>query len=120
LVHSIDKLNQRDTFLNLPDPSCYFIRVIDSCNAIGKKSISHFFINLTVNINEEFVNTLDWTHYMGWDGIDHYNIYRRITDQSSHSELIAKVFGNVNTYRDTGLCNFEYEYYVQAVDLSHL
>lgn len=117
-VNSIENNNQRDTFTNLPNPECYSISVIDSCDAQGKVSDSHCFINLSVSSPAEFVNQLDWTHYVGWTSIDYYNIFKRVKNQSIDFELIAKVDGTLNTYRDTGLCNLDYEYYVQAVNLN--
>jgi len=115
LVNSIDKLNRRDTFLNLPNPSCYSIKVIDSCDASGRESISHCFINLTIDNSVEFENILDWTHYVGWAAIKSYNIYRRVKNENTQFDIIANVAGDINKYRDTGLCNLDYEYYVQAI-----
>lgn len=85
------------------NPECYSNSVIDSCDAQGKVSDSHCFINLSVSSPEEFVNQLDWTHYVGWTSIDYYNIFKRVKNQSIDFELIAKVDGILNTYRDTGL-----------------
>ena len=120
LINSIDKLIRKDTFLNLPNPSCYIIKVLDSCDASGRESVSHCFINLTVNSSAEFVNQLDWTHYVGWNDIKSYNVYRRVKNESNHFDLIANVNGDVNSYRDTGLCNLDYEYYVQAIHPNEL
>lgn len=114
-VDNKNTLTAHDAFLAEPNAMCYQIRVVDSCDALGKISESHCFIQLDVTSIKEFENQLDWTHYIGWGSVKSYRIFRKIVSQPQDYQLLATVDGHIQTYTDTGLCNLDYEYYVQAI-----
>ena len=103
-----------DQFNNIPqNVLCYNINVQDICEIEGIPDIEHCFVLLSASSVRPYEIDLSWNHYVGWDSIQRYDIYRRIEDESAFS-LIGQTAGDVNSYIDYGLCDVNYEYYVVA------
>ncbi|MFY0643513.1 MAG: gliding motility-associated C-terminal domain-containing protein [Bacteroidia bacterium] len=114
-----NKHSWTNSFVSKPDSAlCYDLNIQDNCGLDGPKSRSHCFIYLSVSSTQNFNNQLDWTPYKGWNKVAQYHIFRRENSTNAYS-LIATVSGTVNSYIDEGLCDKEYEYYVQAENNSN-
>ena len=67
---------------------------------------------LNVSSLVPYQNELTWTPYIGWANVDEYNVFRK--DENDVFVRIGTVAGDVTNYTDLGLCDTDYEYYVQA------
>lgn len=123
LVYSSDKINvngfvESGTGINANSQSyCYDIQTTDRCGNISDRSISHCTIFLQANPSGWASNKLDWTPYIGWASVKQYNIYR--FEQGQIPVKIATVPGQELTYLDTGLCNLDYYYYIEAINAAN-
>lgn len=93
--------------------NCFNIQVEDYCDFVGSLSEEHCLIDLDVSSNVAYVNQLDWSPYIGWDSVMIYEIYRK--DDNDVFVKIGKVDGEMTSFLDSGLCDEDYEYYVQAL-----
>lgn len=110
----------RDTFatdLGTTNPSLgsftYNINTRDSCGKLPAYEKRHSTIYLTYsNDTCEKNYRLSWTHYVGWNSIEKYYIFRKVN--SNTFELIDSVNGNVNTYQSKFITGNSYEFFVRA------
>lgn len=97
---------------------CYVIRTKDKCNNLGPTTYPH--CTVLLQITDTAINDLilDWLPYEGWGtgGIRRYRIYR--SDAGGPFKLIDSVGSSQNSYRDKKLCNKNYCYYVEALDIT--
>lgn len=113
--------NRKDTTVtwnygNLTDNRrfCFAFRLEDTCNQLGKFSGSHCTIVLRDSVWEPFHIQLKWLAYDWWGtDLSHYEIFRK--DPGGNFVKITDVKGNRQIYIDSFLCDFTYEYYVEAV-----
>ncbi|MGB0850851.1 MAG: hypothetical protein ACPGTP_06365, partial [Bacteroidia bacterium] len=109
-----DSMHMEIEYVSEPNgANCFNLQVVDYCDFIGSSSDDHCLIDLGVSSPDPYVNQLDWTPYIGWDSVMSYEIYRR--DDSNVFLKIGRVDGEVTTFIDTGLCDEDYVYYVQAL-----
>ncbi len=103
-----------DSSLTTRTRACYSLSVSDKCGVEGPKSRVHCPVLLDVNSPQAEQVELNWTYYVGWDRVEHYEIYRR--EKDSAFKKIGQVFNTQRTYIDSaGLCNREYAYKIAAV-----
>lgn len=112
------KANWINEFTTKPDSVlCYDINILDECGMDGLKSVKHCFMYLHVQSLSPFSNTLNWTKYVGWQNVSAYRIFRRSSTLADF-DLIATVDADINEFTDKGLCDIDYEYFIQALDAS--
>jgi len=92
---------------------CYEVQHLDECEFTGKSLPMHCTILLEgENIGPGAVN-LHWSAYIGWNNIALYRLYR---SGSSGQELIATLNSSTLSYVDSGLCETDYCYFVEAFE----
>ena len=120
--HRLEKLTYTDKPEDLSSPFYYKLAAINPCNRVIVESNIASTMILTVN-NEDALNYLVWTPYMGWKGgVENYEVYRKTTENPS--ELIAVVSTTVTSYTDNvELNNLIYNvndakfcYYINAIE----
>ena len=116
----IDDININNVEINLGSepmiPQCYTLQVGDFCDLKGLTSIPHCFIKLQIFSSNPYENELLWSAYEGWARVSKYTIYRK--DNNDVFIKLNEVDGLTTSYVDKGLCDQNYEYYVQAEDLT--
>lgn len=98
----------------------YNINTRDSCGKLPAFERRHSTIFLTSQ-NDTCTKTylLTWSHYIGWDTIKKYYIFKKTN--SNPFELIDSVNGNTNTYQSEYTTGNNYMFYVRAIkDTSQL
>jgi gliding motility-associated-like protein len=112
-VNNVDQTTFETSLATAPVVSdCYTLQVGDYCDLLGMNSESHCFIVLNVSSTTSYQNDLVWTPYVGWTSVKEYSIFRK--NENDAFVKIATVAGDITTYSDLGLCDNDYEYYVQA------
>lgn len=116
----------RDTFaidLGTTDPEkgsyTYNINTRDSCGKLPAFEKRHSTIFLSTQ-NDTCTKTylLTWSHYIGWNKIKKYYIFKKTN--SNPFELIDSVNGNTNTYQSKYAAGNDYTFYVRAIKDSSL
>lgn len=120
--HRSEKLTYTDTPEDLSSPFYYRLAAINPCNKIILRSNIASTMVLTIH-NEDAVNYLEWTLYLGWKGgVEKYEVYRKTIENSY--ELIATVNTGDTSYADNvELNNLIYLvddatfcYYIKAIE----
>lgn len=92
----------------------YQVATEDVCRNISDKSQAHTTINLEAK-GVVLANQLKWNHYVGWDKVNRYQIYRQ-KPSSSLFDLIGQVDGGINEFYDSSaLCHMPSYYKVMAL-----
>jgi len=110
----------RDTFaidLGISNPNTgsytYNINTRDSCgkSPAFEKRHSTMFLSYT---NDTCAKTyrLSWSHYIGWNTIEKYYIFRKIN--TNPFELVDSVNGNINTYQSIFVSGNTYDFFIRA------
>jgi gliding motility-associated-like protein len=95
---------------------CYSIQTKDECENISYSSPTHCTMLLTTTALAASTIKLDWTPYVGYNTRE-YRIYRSGPDKNF--SYFATVAANKFTYNDSNLCDQQYCYYIEAVDLTN-
>lgn len=96
-------------------PEVYAIAPLDSCNNTGSASIMHHTIFLTYKLNACLGKVdLAWSPYVGFNGIDSYQIYVKKGNQPY--SLATTVSGATQTYTYTNMeSSANYCFFIRAV-----
>lgn len=94
--------------------NCFGLYHSNKCNENGKISVSHCPIILSVAKGDYFELNLSWSAYSGWNNLQNYTIYRAIN--GGNFEVLSMVDAYTLSYTDSGLCNNQYSYYVEATN----
>lgn len=92
---------------------CFDYRINDICGYTSNAGKKHCTVFLQITNNKPFVTELNWTPYIGWDKVDKYIVYRKTVDDPNYSK-ICEVESTIHTYKDSGVCNRIYTYYIEA------
>lgn len=91
---------------------CFNIEMIDKCG-FSHPGDTHCTVLLTVDRTKTEVTNLSWTHYVGWDSLINYTLYRGRPGQVLNP--FAVLSPNATAYIDSSVCSEEYEYAVKAM-----
>ena len=114
-----------DTFYqdNTNNPSLgslsYDIYTTDSCgnpSLLGLSKHSTIFLQHIIDTCKRQYK-LNWSHYVGWTGIEKYYIYKKT--ETSDFVLVDSVDGSTNTYTGNYSNNTTHELYVRAFKLGN-
>ncbi|MGC9331554.1 MAG: gliding motility-associated C-terminal domain-containing protein [Bacteroidales bacterium] len=96
------------------EPVTYRLAARDTLQNLSKLTESHTTVYVSTNYEIcELEISLDWSEYVGWNNVDHYDIYRNTSGGSY--QVIKTVNGNTSQYVDENLQPFgNYCYYIQA------
>ncbi|MFO7790266.1 MAG: gliding motility-associated C-terminal domain-containing protein [Bacteroidales bacterium] len=97
------------------EPVTYRLAASDSLENLSKLTDPHSTMHVVTDYEIcDLEITVDWTEYVGWDDVDHYDVYRKTEGGSYNS--IKTVSGNKTEYVDDNLDPFvNYCYYIEAV-----
>jgi gliding motility-associated-like protein len=108
---SIKSVSNR--FISKPGTAlCYQISQLDICGTEGYISEPHCFVVPEVALSDPFELEVKWKHYVGFDSIIRYDIFRGVS--SNQFNYIATVSGNINSFIDSMLCDSFYFYKIRA------
>ncbi|MCB0851955.1 MAG: PKD domain-containing protein, partial [Bacteroidetes bacterium] len=114
---NINELSWTDSGLDTKQNSyCYRIQVENYCGLTSDLNLSetHCTILLTTTSQVDQI-LLDWSDYVGWGGVESYQIYRVNNYSTSGITLIATVPGNQTAFTDTNMfCYDAYTYRIRA------
>ncbi|MDB9883345.1 hypothetical protein OAD66_09465, partial [Bacteroidia bacterium] len=117
---SYDVLDQNETTITIDlvsmpvNSNCYELKVEDYCQLIGLPSVAHCYMILSVSSTQSYENQLNWTPYECWYSVLEYDVFK--LDENGVFTKLATIDGSTTSYTDDGLCDQNYEYYVEAVD----
>ncbi|MBI1183553.1 T9SS type B sorting domain-containing protein [bacterium] len=90
--------------------NCFKLYLIDKCRDVYPSEL-HCSVHLQVDEKDTMLTHLNWNHYVGWDSIESYKVYRKA--KGGFTQL-ATLPGNVNYYTDSSFCDSTYQYKVVA------
>ncbi|MFW5805236.1 MAG: gliding motility-associated C-terminal domain-containing protein [Bacteroidales bacterium] len=104
-----------DVTMASDEPVTYRLAARDSLENLSKLTDPHSTMHVVPDYEIcDLEIQLEWTDYIGWNNIDHYDVYRNTTGGSF--DRIKTVNGNTSEYVDKTLQAFvNYCYYIEAV-----
>jgi gliding motility-associated-like protein len=103
-----------ETFKGNQQAYCYYMNIQDLCGFNGGEGREHCQVILNADNSEPFKIKLNWSGYKGWDNAHTYELFRR--KGLGKYVKIADLPAHQTAYTDSPLCDFYYEYYIEAIN----
>lgn len=90
----------------------YQLMAIDQCEDTVAVGPAHYPIHLQIDTNDNFLPRLSWNPYIGWNGVERYEVLR--AEYGSSLKTLVTLPAEQTTYIDSQVCGLKYEYLIRA------